>query len=122
MPPTVLTIDDEAAVTDMIREHLTNAGFEVLSAASINEALEVMRTRELDVILLDLMLPDAHGYSLFDLMKAGERDRHVPVIVVSGCQSGEAQRLAHECGACDYVTKPFLPADLVGRVCRMVQT
>lgn len=121
MSPTVLTIDDEVEVTELIRLHLTNAGFEVLAAANIGEALEIMRTRKLDVILLDLILPDVDGYSLFELMRAGDRKNEVPIIVVSGCQSRDARRLAQQFGAKGYLTKPFLPADLVGCVCRMLQ-
>lgn len=121
MSPTVLTIDDEAEVTELIRLHLTHAGFEVLVAGNISEGLAIMRTRDLDVILLDLILPDVHGYSLFELMRVGEGKKEVPVIVVSGCHSRDAQRIAWEFGAKDYVTKPFRPEDLVGRVCRTLQ-
>ncbi|HEY0944142.1 MAG TPA: response regulator [Opitutaceae bacterium] len=121
MSPTVLTIDDDAEITELIRFHLTNAGFEVLSASTIGEALAIMRTRHLDIILLDLILPDVHGYSLFELMRAGERRTEIPVVVVSGCRSRDAQRLAQQFGAREYVMKPFLPADLVGCVCRTLQ-
>lgn len=117
--PVVLCIEDEAKIADVIRESLCFGGFTVLIASNAAEGLELAYSRAPDLILLDLILPDINGYSFFDLLRDGDLSS-IPVIIVSGCTSGEAQSLGLRLGAYDYITKPFVVADLIERVRRGV--
>jgi two-component system, OmpR family, response regulator len=115
MPKLILCIEDEKPVSDAIRATLDLAGFEVATAATAAEALYAARERKPDLILLDLILPDISGFSFFELMR-DEALEGIPVIIVSGCRSEDSQYLGRRLGACDYVTKPFKPQDLVDRI------
>lgn len=110
----ILIIDDEAPMRNMLSRCLKPMGCHSLEAETVGEALAVLRTQPVDLILLDLMLPDVDGYSFFELLR--EAHMEVPVIVISGCVSQEALDLAWELGAVDYVTKPFTPTELIFRV------
>jgi DNA-binding response OmpR family regulator len=113
MRPTVLVVEDEAAIADVVEMFLGQAGFNVRLAPSAAEARRQLDDPTLDVVLLDLMLPDADGVDLFREIR--ERSG-VPVIMVTA-RDAEADRvLGLELGADDYVTKPFSPRELVARV------
>ncbi|MFH1496214.1 MAG: response regulator [Verrucomicrobiota bacterium] len=113
-PNRVLIIDDEAPMRDMLRRCLEPLDYECVGAETAAEAMEVLQSRPIDLILLDLMLPDVNGYSFFELLAdAGIR---IPVIIISGCVSRDALDLGWELGAVDYVTKPFNPIELIFRV------
>lgn len=117
--PVVLCIEDEANIADVLRASLASGGFKVLVAATAGEGLEKARSAAPDLILLDLILPDINGYSFFDLLEEAGLS-HIPVMIVSGCASSEAQALGLDLGACDYVTKPFSLSDLIARANRAI--
>lgn len=119
--PMVLCIEDEASVAAVIRASLTYGGFKVTTAENAAEGLQKAQARRPDLILLDLILPDINGFSFFDLLQESEL-ADVPVMIVSGCITGEAQALGRRLGACDYVTKPFEIKDLIARVKKAVQS
>lgn len=116
----VLCIEDEANVADVIRASLSYGGFKVMTAETAAEGLQKAQVRRPDVILLDLILPDINGFSFFDLLEETQMS-DIPIIIVSGCITGEAQALGRQLGACDYVTKPFEIKDLIARVKKVVQ-
>ncbi len=99
---------------EMLYRSLAPAGYQCLGAETAAEALELLQTNAIDLILLDLMLPDVNGYSFFELLR--EARLQVPVVIISGCVSKDALELGWELGAIDYVTKPFNPTELVFRV------
>lgn len=112
----VLIIDDEAPLRDMLRRCLTPVGCECIGAETAGEAMDILQTQPIDLILLDLMLPDVNGYSFFELLQ--EARIGTPVVIISGCTSKDALQLGWELGAVDYVTKPFNPTELIFRVRR----
>jgi DNA-binding response OmpR family regulator len=113
MKRTVLLVEDEAAIADVVEMYLEQAGFRVRLAASANEAGKQLEDPTIDLVLLDLTLPDSDGVELFREIR---RRRTVPVIMVTA-RDAEADRvLGLELGADDYVTKPFSPRELVARV------
>jgi DNA-binding response OmpR family regulator len=112
----ILSVDDESDITDLIRFHLTRAGCEVTTAASGREALDAVRARRPDLILLDLMLPDIDGFGVCEILRRTPDTATIPIVIVSAWSTPDARELGLELGALDYVTKPFSPRDLAGRV------
>ena len=113
MRKTVLVVEDEPAIAEVAEMYLEQGGFRVRIAPTAAEALKQLDDPAIDIVLLDLMLPDADGVDVFKQMR--ER-RCVPVIMVTA-RDAEADRvLGLELGADDYVTKPFSPRELVARV------
>ena len=110
---TILVVDDEATIRDVVRRYLERDGFSVVEAADGYTALDAIEARHLDLIVLDLMLPGMDG---LDVCRALRRESDVPIIMLTA-RAEEADRLIGlELGADDYVTKPFSPRELVARV------
>jgi DNA-binding response OmpR family regulator len=121
MSPTVLTVDDESAVTDLIAYHLGRAGYQVVSAATGREALHAVREHHPDLMILDLMLPDLDGFGVCEILRRDPATATLPIIILSAWTSSDARHIGLELGALDYVNKPFSPAQLVERVHHLLQ-
>ena len=115
-PETVLVIDDESDVLELLRYHLDKAGFRVLLARDGRAGLAEARASCPDVIILDLMMPEMHGEEVCRELKSSGVTAPIPVIMLTAkAQAGE--RVAGlELGADDYVAKTFSPRELVLRV------
>jgi DNA-binding response OmpR family regulator len=112
-PARVLVVDDEIGVRRLLRLHLTKEGFTVVEAATGPEALEALRQGDVDVALVDVMLPELDG---FEVVRLARRETTVPIILVTA-RGEETSRVAGlEVGADDYVVKPFSAAEVVARV------
>lgn len=110
----ILLVDDEPALRRMVGGFLTKAGFQnVVYAGSCLEAEAVCRREAPHLILLDVMLPDGDGFSLFDRL---HRETEIPVIFLSARDEDESRLRGLGLGADDYITKPFLPEELILRV------
>ena len=109
----ILIVDDEPALQAMVKEILTQAGYETEGALCCAEALEKFRASAPDAVLLDVRLPDGDGFSLFGRLRQG---RDVPVLFVSARDEEEARLRGLGLGADDYITKPFLPQELLLRL------
>jgi DNA-binding response OmpR family regulator len=110
---TVLIVDDEPLVREILARYLTREGFAVATASNGLQALERWQNEHPDLVLLDLMLPEVNGLEVF--RRARETD-DTPVIMLTA-KGEEADRLVGlEIGADDYVTKPFSPREVVARV------
>lgn len=110
---TVLVIEDEPALSDAIKYSLERDGYDVYVADDGIAGLELLRTHNPDVVLLDLMLPSLSG---LDVLRTLRTRSSVPVIIVTA-KDGEGDKVAGlELGADDYVTKPFSMRELVARV------
>ncbi|HEY0968446.1 MAG TPA: response regulator [Opitutaceae bacterium] len=118
MPLTVLSVDDERDVTDLVHFHLKRAGFNVLTAANGRQALSLIESRRPDLVLLDLMLPDIDGFGVCEILRRQPETATVPIIIVTAWSTSDARHLGLEMGALDYLTKPFSPKELVERVQR----
>ena len=109
----ILIVDDENALQDMVREILTQAGYETDAALSCAQAVERFRIGNPDAVLLDVNLPDGDGFSVVGKLREG---RDVPVLFLSA-RDEDADRLRGlGLGADDYITKPFLPQELLLRL------
>ena len=109
----ILIVDDESTLQRMVGEILTQAGYETESALSCAQALEQFRAAPPDGVLLDVMLPDGDGFSLFGRLR---ELRDVPVLFLSARDEDEARLRGLGLGADDYITKPFLPQELLLRL------
>jgi len=109
----ILIIEDEKNLNKILQDYLRHNGFEIVSAFTGKEALFLWQREALDLILLDLNLPDMDG---LDLLREIRKTDQVPVIMVTA-RADEVDRLVGlELGADDYVSKPFSPREVVARV------
>jgi two-component system phosphate regulon response regulator PhoB len=114
--PAILIVDDERDLLSLLDFNLRQAGFETLLAGSGQEALQHLRRRVPDLVLLDLMLPDVSGTEVCRIVKTDARTRHVPVMMVTAKGDEVDKVVGFELGADDYVTKPFSVRELVLRI------
>jgi DNA-binding response OmpR family regulator len=119
MPHSILAVDDERDVTELIRFHLSRAGYEVLTASSGREAIETIGCCRPDLVLLDLMLPDIDGFGVCEILRRNAATAAIPIMILSAWVTTDARHMGLELGALDYVTKPFSPSDLVDRINRL---
>lgn len=112
-PHRVLVVDDEPRMIHFIRLNLEHDGYEVIEATSGTEALEQLRDRLPDLILLDVMMPDMDGFETLQLLREIST---VPVIMLTAKGEEEDRVRGLELGADDYITKPFSPREMVSRV------
>src|SRR6185503_2628077 len=112
----LLVVDDDEANRTMLARRLTRLGHEVALASNGRVALEQLRARPFDLLLLDIQMPEMNGYEVLEQLKADPVLRALPVIVLSA--SSETDRVAHciEMGAEDYLPKPFDPVLLQARI------
>jgi DNA-binding response OmpR family regulator len=113
MAKTILVVDDEKRLRDMLQAYLTQEGFRVVTAADGQEALFVARYEKPALIILDLMMPEMGGYQF---LRAYSKERDTPVIVLTAKLEENDKVLGLELGADDYVTKPFSMRELTARV------
>lgn len=111
---TILLIDDEEALLDLLQTILHEEGyFNIDTAKTMNEALDKFRKIEPNVIILDIMLPDGNG---FEFLSKIRKSSDVPVLFLSAKDAMNDQYHGFSLGADDYLTKPFIPKDLIFRL------
>lgn len=111
--PTILVIEDNTAVRDLVRESLEENGYVVFAASTGGEAMHILRVKAVDAIILDLVLPDGDGLGLMsEIRKVSD----APVIVVSGKGTLVDKVVGLEMGADDYLAKPFEVKELLARI------
>ena len=110
----VCVTDDEALVAEVLCEGLREHGFEAVEAHSGADALKICRQGDIDLILLDIIMPDMDGYEVCRRLKASPETEHVTVVFVTGRGEPEDHEQGFDLGAIDYITKPFnLPMVMV---------
>jgi len=116
--PLVLAVDDEIEILDIIDKALSHKGMDVVRATRGREALEKLQAHVPDIVLLDAMLPEIHGFEICHKIKQSQQFKHVPVIIISAIYTGwnfitDIKRIY---GADDYMAKPFRVMELVRKV------
>jgi two-component system KDP operon response regulator KdpE len=111
--PRVLVVDDEPQILRALRIILRDAGFEVLQAGTVEEALDAAALRPPAAAIIDLVLPDGDGIEVTQSLRTWSK---MPIIVLSAVGEEEEKVRALQAGADDYVTKPFGPRELVARL------
>ena len=109
----ILVADDERDIRSVLRLYLEDAGYEVVEAADGLQALEALESQDIDLCLLDIMMPELDGYQV---LKRVREDDDVPIIVVSAKGQDPEKILGLNLGADDYMVKPFNPLEAVARV------
>ena len=113
---TVLVIEDEKNIVELLKFNLEEAGFRVLKSLKGDEGLELANKQKPNLILLDLMLPGLNGIEVCKVLKNNSNTEHIPVIILTAKGEETDKVLGLELGADDYMTKPFSPRELVARV------
>ena len=116
MTAKVLIIEDEKAVREMLCFTLKNNGFEILEAEDSNSALDALKENEINLILLDWMLPGKQGIEISKLLRSSSETKNIPIIMLTAKSDESDKVLGLESGADDYITKPFSPKELVARI------
>ena len=116
MNPTILVVEDEPAIQELVAINLKHAGFLVVRAGSAEEGESAIRAALPDLVILDLMLAGQSGVALAKKLRADDRTRELPIIMLTARVHEEDKIQGLEAGADDYVTKPFSPKELVARV------
>jgi diguanylate cyclase (GGDEF)-like protein len=113
---TILVVEDEVGIARMIQVLLEARGFTALVSHSGDQALDCMAAHPIDLVLLDLMMPGMDGYEVCRRLKADQRWRHIPVVMLTAKDTVRDKVLGLEIGADDYVTKPFNTDELIARI------
>ena len=110
---TILVVDDEPKIVQLLRDYLERAGFRVLTASNGKIALALAHTEKPDLIILDLGLPEMDG---LDVTRTLRKDSNVPILMLTARSEETDKLIGLELGADDYITKPFSPRELVARI------
>jgi two-component system alkaline phosphatase synthesis response regulator PhoP/two-component system response regulator ResD len=110
---TILVVDDEANIRDLARMYLEQEGYHVVAVATGRQALDQVRQRPPDLLVLDLMLPEIDGWEVCRQVRASSQ---IPILMLTARDDDVDKIVGLELGADDYLTKPFNPRELVARV------
>lgn len=110
---TILIADDEAEIRNLLRLYLENEKYSILEAEDGQQALELLRTKQADLCILDIMMPRMDG---FHVLQEIRKESNIPVIILSARDADSEKILGLNLGADDYLAKPFNPLEAVARV------
>ncbi len=116
MASTILVVEDEPAIQELVAVNLSYAGHKALRAADVDQARTLIRAELPDVVILDWMLPGQSGLTLARELRADERTRDIPIIMLTARNDEEDKIAGLDAGADDYVVKPFSPRELLARI------
>ncbi|CAH8715666.1 response regulator transcription factor [Paenibacillus thiaminolyticus] len=119
MPRTILIVEDEPILREIMKDYLLNEGYEVLEASDGKQALSLFHEQEVDLIILDIMLPELDGWSV---CKRIRKASNVPIIMLTARADEDDTLLGFDLGADDYVTKPYSPPILLARAKRLLDS
>ncbi len=108
----LLIVDDEVLIRDVIKEYCLNENYDVCEASNGLDALEIINKENIDLIVLDIMMPKLDGFSLCKQIK----DKNIPIIILSARTDEFDKLMGFDLGIEDYVTKPFSPKELMARI------
>lgn len=109
----ILVADDEAQIRDLLHLYLEKDGYEVIEASDGMEVLQLVQSEEIDLLILDIMMPGMDGYRVLRHIR---ENSNIPVIILSAKSEDADKILGLDMGADDYMTKPFQPLEAVARV------
>jgi two-component system, OmpR family, alkaline phosphatase synthesis response regulator PhoP len=112
----ILVVDDDAELIELMRFNLKNAGFSIGTALNGLEALKKARSIVPDLIVLDLMMPELDGFAVCEILRRDRSTASIPILMLTALSSELGRLTGFECGATDYLTKPFSLKSVVARV------
>ena len=116
MPGTILVVEDEPAIAELITMTLKRSGHHTICASSVDEASRLIDHALPDLALIDWMLPRTSGIELTQKLRANKRTKAIPIIMLTAKSQENDKLTGLEAGADDYITKPFSPRELVARI------
>lgn len=117
----ILVVDDDAMNLRMAEFILNKNGYVVIKAESAKEAFEVLKKKEVELILLDIEMPETDGFEMMKVLQENEKLKKIPVIFLTADRSAETEEKCFQVGAVDYIGKPFIPAIMIQRVRRSME-
>ncbi len=113
---TILIVDDEEDIVELIQFNLKQEGYSILAAMSGEQAIKIAKQQQPDLMILDLMLPGIDGLEVTKYLKGNEKTEHIPIVMLTA--KGEESDIVSglELGASDYISKPFSPKVLIARI------
>jgi two-component system cell cycle response regulator len=117
----ILVVDDEPGNVKLLRFILISEKYDVLEAQNGKKALELIQVNKVDLILLDVMMPEINGFELTKLLKQDDKYRNIPIILVTALSSQEDKERGIEAGADEFITKPVNKTELTTRIKSMLQ-
>ena len=117
----ILIVDDEPDILEIVSFRLKKAGYKVLTAEDGQEALDIVRSKKPDLILLDLTLPGIDGYEVCRILKADKIFKSIPIIFLTASQVIKVEERSKGAEADDYILKPFEPEELLEKVKRFTK-
>jgi two-component system, OmpR family, alkaline phosphatase synthesis response regulator PhoP len=118
---TILIVDDEEDILELIRYNLAKEGYKILCAATGEAGLTMAKTKLPDLIVLDLMLPGIDGIEVCKILKANSKTGHIPILMLTAKGEDSDVVTGLEVGAVDYVIKPFSPKVLIARIRSLIR-
>lgn len=112
----VAIIDDEPDILELLSVSIKRAGFRIKEFSNADSLLKWMRNETPNILILDLMLPDADGFEICKYMKKNDKLSNIPIIMLTARSEETDKVLGLELGADDYITKPFSPRELIARI------
>lgn len=109
----ILVVDDEKLIREVIKEYLLKEKYEVIEAENGQEAIDACNTNDIDLIILDIMMPKMDGYTAYKEIRQNKR---IPTIILSARSEEYDKLLGFDLGIDDFLAKPFSPKELVARV------
>jgi|SRR6056297_555734 len=103
----ILIVDDSVSYLSLVNSILIAEGYEVLTAKNLFKAYRLIQEEEPDIILLDLLFPHEHGFTILKKLKINTEYQHIPVIIISGDNDSETIKKAFDLGASDFLSKPL---------------
>jgi two-component system phosphate regulon response regulator PhoB len=103
----ILIVDDDKGATDLIEQIMRSRGYEPTSVNESNQAMEVARSTQPNLIILDLMMPEPTGFQLCRMLRADPNFISTPIVIVTALDDSDSRLVAFGAGADDYVTKPI---------------
>jgi len=117
----ILIVDDDEFNVDILEQSLNLEGYDTISVRSGKEAIEAVKNLNVDLVLLDIMMPDMNGYEVCKIIKSDKKISYIPVIMLTAKKDRSDKVQGLDIGADDYVTKPFHKEELVARIRAMLR-
>lgn len=112
----ILIVDDEEDIRHILDAFLDKEGYTSFSAASGREALEIVEKQNIDLIILDIMMPEMDGFEVLDHLRQNKKTENIPVIMLTGVENKEKLKEALNKGVTYYINKPFETVELSSKI------
>ena len=116
---TIMVVDDEGVIVDVVEKILQSKGYNVITALSGRECLEALKTKPVDLILLDIMMPEMDGWDVCENIKSNKKTEKIPIIFLTA-KADPISRSMGVLASQDYISKPFDVKDLLSRVNKVI--